>query len=106
MKKILRDRKGVMLIEVVMALFVLGICGSAVLTIMMNFVTNDNEFHKKYSSLVACENAAECLRFAGGDAVTLHTALTNAEFEFDDNGTSDDPKDDVYTYKKENTMLP
>ena len=67
LKRLLRDRKGISLTEVVIAMaVVLTVTGSAI-TLVISSIKADAGFRAKYQALTACEKAADCLRFSKGN---------------------------------------
>ena len=86
LKRLLRDRKGISLTEVVIAMaVVLTITGSAI-TLVISSIEADAGFRAKYKALTACENAADCLRFSKGDKTLLENALVESGFKVENDG--------------------
>ena len=79
MKKLLRSRKGVSITEVVIAMAAVLIITGAAITLVASSVKSDMTYNNKSLSLSACENAAECVRFAK-DVNTLSQALRKVDF--------------------------
>lgn len=85
LKRLLRDRKGISLTEVVIAMaVVLTVTGSAI-TLVISSIKADAGFRAKYQALTACENAADCLRFSKGNLEKLDYALNSVGFTVTDN---------------------
>lgn len=81
LKRLLRDRKGISLTEVVIAMaVVLTVTGSAI-TLVISSIKADAGFRAKYQALTACENAADCLRFSKGNETLLKDALVKSGFK-------------------------
>lgn len=89
-KHLLRNRKGMTLLEVVVGIAVVLIVTGAALTLMISSSRADVAYRDEYRALVACENAQECLRFANGDPERLYAALTAVGF-------TKDPDSEIYT---------
>ena len=79
-RKLLRNRKGVSLSEVVVAMAVVLMVAGAAISVLIYSSKADAVFRDKYRALTACESAVECIRFANGDADLLNEALANAGF--------------------------
>ena len=80
-KRLLRDRKGVSLTEVVVSMTIVLMITGAAISVMLASSKADAAFRKKYQALTACENAAECLRFSQGDEDDLKGALEKVGFD-------------------------
>ena len=80
MKRLLSDRRGVSLAEVVVAMAMILIISGAAMSVQISSARADVAYRDKYQALSACENAAACLRFADGDDGILADALTKAGF--------------------------
>lgn len=65
-KRLLRDRKGISLTEVVVAMTIVFLITGAAISVVISSIKADAAFGNKYRALTACENAAECLRFSKG----------------------------------------
>ena len=82
-RKLLRNRKGVSLTEVVVAMAVVLMVAGAAISVLIYSSKADAVFRDKYRALTACESAVECIRFADGpeDVDMLKTALEKVGFE-------------------------
>lgn len=78
--KLLGNRKGISMTEVIVAMAVLVMVSGAAITVLIASVKADTAYQNKYAVLSGCENAAECLRFADGNEVLLKEALEKAGF--------------------------
>ena len=79
LKKLLRDRKGVSLTEVIVAMAVIVVVTGAAISVVIASVRADNAYALKYAALTGSENAVECLRFTQDEA-ELNKALLKAGF--------------------------
>ena len=79
-KRLLRDRKGISLTEVVVAMAMVLMVTGAAISIVAASARADVSYRYKYEALTACENAADCLRYANGDNTDglLGTVLTKS----------------------------
>ncbi len=77
---LIKNRKGVSMTEVIVAMAVLVMVSGAAITVLIASVKADTAFENKYAVLSGCENAAECLRFADGEKDLLKVALEKAGF--------------------------
>ena len=75
-----KNRKGVSLAEVVLAMATVIIVITAAVSLLTASVSADVRLGDKAKVTEACESAAECLRFAGGDKAVLAEALAKAGF--------------------------
>ena len=80
MKRLLRDRRGVSIAEVVVAMTMVLIITGAAMSVQIASTRADVAYRYKYQALSACENAVACVRFAGDSAETLAEALGKAGF--------------------------
>ncbi len=80
LKRLLRDRKGISLTEVVVAMTVVLLVTGAAISVVISSINADVGFRDKYKALTACENAVECLRYSKGDKGLLEVALGKAGF--------------------------
>lgn len=78
-RKLLRDRKGISLTEVVIAMAAVLMVTGAAISVLISSNQADIAFREKYRALTACENAVECLRFTT-DETELATVLGKAGF--------------------------
>lgn len=78
--KLLGNRKGISMTEVIVAMAVLVMVSGAAITVLIASVKADTAYQNKYAVLSGCENAAECLRFADGEKDLLEEALGKAGF--------------------------
>lgn len=78
--KLLGNRKGISMTEVIVAMAVLVMVSGAAITVLIASVKADTAYQNKYAVLSGCENAAECLRFADGNESLLKEALEKAGF--------------------------
>lgn len=78
--KLLGNRKGISMTEVIVAMAVLVMVSGAAITVLIASVKADTAYQNKYAVLSGCENAAECLRFADGNENLLKEALEKAGF--------------------------
>jgi len=87
LKALLKSRRGISMTEVVIAMTMVLLVTGAAITVVTASVHADVKYRHKSAALTACENAAECVRFAknGGD---LEDALKNAGFEKEEDGDS------------------
>ena len=81
MKRLLRDRKGMSLVETVVAFAVVMTVMTSAISLMITATQADLAYRDRYRALIGCENAKECIRFADGDADLLDRALLAAGFE-------------------------
>ena len=79
-KKLLSDRKGISITEVVVAMAMVLLITGAALTLLVASMKSDAKYLAKSTALNACENAVECVRFAD-DTYTLTTALSRVGFQ-------------------------
>lgn len=84
MKKILLSRRGVSLVEVVVALVVISVISAATMSVLMNAVTQENKSAITLEVKNTAENAIACFRFADGEegAFIEYLNRTVAEEEF------------------------
>jgi len=78
--KLLGNRKGISMTEVIVAMAVLVMVSGAAITVLIASVKADTAYQNKYAVLSGCENAAECLCFADGNEILLKEALEKAGF--------------------------
>lgn len=78
-KKLLRDRRGVSMTEVIVAMAAVLIVTGAAITVLVSSSQADTLYRDKYRALNGCENAVECIRFTK-DKQTLADALLKAGF--------------------------
>lgn len=90
MTKLLRDRRGISMTEVVIAMAMVVIVTGAAISVLIASVKSDAKYLAKSNALTGCENAVECVRFAE-DIDTLDEALEKVGFVTDE--------DNEYTYK-------
>jgi len=64
LKKLLRDRSGISITEVVIAMAVVVIVTGAAISVLVASVQFDIKYQEKTAALSYCESAAECVRFA------------------------------------------
>ena len=83
MKRLLRDRRGVSIAEVVVAMTMVLIITGAAISVQISSTRADVAYRHKYQALNACENAVSCVRFAGDSSETLAEALGKAGFVTD-----------------------
>ena len=81
LSRLLRDRKGVSMTEVIVAMAMVLIVTGAAITVLIASSRADTVYRNKYRALNGCENAVECLRFAENDESLLESALKKAGFE-------------------------
>lgn len=86
LKKLLKNRKGISMTEVVVAMAVVVLITGAAVSVLIASVKADAKYITKSVALEGCETAVECIRFADGfdegEALErLKTALTAAGFE-------------------------
>ena len=86
MKRLLRDRRGVSIAEVVVAMTMVLIITGAAISVQIASTRADVAYRHKYQALNACENAVACVRFAGNSSETLAEALGKAGFVTDNGG--------------------
>jgi len=99
-KKLLRDRKGISIAEVMVAMAMVLIITGAAIAVVTASIQSDAKFIAKYDTLTACENAVECVRYST-DISVLETALTQTGLGF---VISEDDKydgDNQYTFTYE-----
>jgi Tfp pilus assembly protein PilW len=84
-RRLLRDRRGISIAEVVVAMTMVLIITGAAISVQIASTRADVAFRDKYRALTGCENAVECLRFADGNEELLSDALVGAGFT-NDNG--------------------
>lgn len=63
-RKLLRDRKGISMTEVVVAMALVVIVTGAAISVLVASAQFDAKYRAQTQVLNACENAAECIRFA------------------------------------------
>ena len=80
-KRLLRDRKGISLTEVVVAMALVLLVTGAAIGIVAASAQADLSYRYKYEALTACENAADCLRYSQGNETKLQEALKSAGFK-------------------------
>ena len=80
-KRLLRDRKGISLTEVVIAMAMVLMVTGAAISIVAASARADLGYRYKYEALTACENAADCLRYSQGDKDILKVALEKIGFD-------------------------
>lgn len=76
----LRDRKGISMTEVVVAMAVVVIVTGAAISLLVASVRFDAKYNSQTVALNACESAVHCLRFTD-DADKLKGYLTRLGFE-------------------------
>lgn len=79
-KRLLRNRKGISIAEVIVAMSMLLIITGAAMSVQIASSRADAIYRNQYNALNACENAAECVRFANGDEELLKGTLGKAGF--------------------------
>lgn len=90
--KLIKNRRGISMTEVMVAMAVVVMVSGAAISVLIASVKADTAYQNKYSALVGCENAAECLRFADGFSeeskeAWLGDALSKAGFTKTEDGT-------------------
>ena len=80
LKRLLRDRKGVSITEIVVAMAVVLMITGAAISVVLASAKADATYNNKYRALTACENAAECIRYSQGNESLLKNALKEAGF--------------------------
>ena len=93
LKIILRNRKGFVVAEMIVAMAMILLITGAAITLMMASIKGDAASMEKYNALTACENAVECVRFTT-DRATLQKCLDMVGF--DAQNTASEPN--VYTF--------
>lgn len=78
----LKDRKGITMTEVIVAMAVVVIITGAAISLLVASVRFDNKYNAQTRALNACESAAQCLRFAEDDT-KLGDYLELLGFEWD-----------------------
>lgn len=76
----LKDRKGISMTEVLIAMAVVTIVTGAAISLIVASVRFDHKYNAQTRALNACESAAQCLRFAEEDAA-LEEYLAHLGFE-------------------------
>ena len=88
LKRLFRDRKGISLTEVIVAMTLVVIVTGAAITVVISSAQADVAYRFKYRALTACENAVDCLRYSQGDEKELQNALSVLGFQgYQDNET-------------------
>lgn len=98
MKKNIRSRKGVSLVEVVVALAVITIISISALSVVFMSVKVEAKTVIVFEVRNSAENAIECFRFADGDMDTFEKCL-NLSVGVDENGSESgwQGKNDTYS---------
>lgn len=78
-RKLLRDRKGISLTEVVIAMAAVLMVTGAAISVLISSNQADIAFRDKYRGLTGCENAVECLRFATDNELSQAEVATILE---------------------------
>ena len=78
-KKLLRDRKGISIAEVMVSMALVLIITGAAIAVVTASIQSDAKFIAKYDTLTACENAVECVRYST-DINVLKTAFKQVGF--------------------------
>ena len=76
----LRDRKGISMTEVVVAMAVVVIVTGAAISVLVASVRFNDKYNDQTYALNACESAAQCIRYAD-DTVKLEGYLARLGFE-------------------------
>ncbi len=64
LKKLLRDRKGISMTEVIVAMATVVIVTGAAISVVVASVKSDLKYKEKAAALGYCQSAVECVRFA------------------------------------------
>ena len=81
MKRLLRDRKGMSLPEVIVSFAIVAMVMVSAISLMMTAAKADAAYRDRDRALIGCENAKECIRFADGNADLLDRTLLAVGFE-------------------------
>lgn len=81
----LRDRKGITMTEVVVAMAVVVIVTGAAISLLVASVQFDNKYQSQTHALNACESAVHCVRFTD-DLEKLDDYLKRLNFEVAEGG--------------------
>ena len=73
LKKLLRDRKGISMTEVVVAMAVVTIVTGAAISVLVASIKFDVKYEEKTAALSYCESAVECVRFAENEEMLKKT---------------------------------
>ena len=79
-KRLLRDRHGISLAEVVITLALVMIVSTVAISLLISSVRVNTVYNNQYRAIMGCESAANCVRFADGDADLLREALCRVGF--------------------------
>lgn len=80
LSKLLRDRRGISMTEVVVAMAVVVIVTGAAISLLIASIRFDAKYRAQTEALNACESAVSCVRFAD-DAEDLEEYLKKLGFE-------------------------
>ena len=75
LKKLLRDRRGISMTEVVVAMALVVIVTGAAISVLIASIQFDAKYKAQTHAQNACESAVECIRFADGKE-KLHELLS------------------------------
>lgn len=76
LKKLLRDRRGISMTEVIVAMALVTIVTGAAISVVMASIKFDAKYNNETTALSYCESVVDCVRFAD-DEIELKTALSS-----------------------------
>ena len=80
-KRLLYNRSGVTLAEVVVSLALVMIVSTTAISLLISSVRADSIHLDQYRAIMGCESAERCVSFAIGDADLLRESLRRIGFE-------------------------
>ena len=92
LKKLLRDRRGISVTEVVVAMTMVVIVTGAAISVLVASIKFDVKYEEKTSALSSCESAVECVRFADNEEMLKKTLNLIKEGFGTDTDTSEDDR--------------
>ena len=88
LRKLLRDRKGITMTEVIIAMAAVILVSGAAISLLVASVQFDSKYDSQTRALNACESAVRCVRFADEQG-KLETYLGALGFDRSEEHTSE-----------------
>ena len=79
--KLLRDRRGISMTEVIVAMAMVTIVTGAAISVVMASIKFDVKYNERTAALSYCESVVDCVRFAD-NSENLSIALKNLDAAF------------------------
>ena len=102
LKKLLRDRRGISMTEVIVAMAMVTIVTGAAISVLVASMQFDIKYQEKTAALSYCESAVECVRFAE-DKEMLKQTLNLIQEGFGDFQNVD--SSDVFSLTEGDTVI-